>query len=257
MQNKLFLLLTLIVLTTANLLSNQNKNTEEIPFSNGEKLEFEIKYFFGSLWVNVGSLRLCADTVNLDSKLYLNLKSESKTNDYWSWFYNVHSRYNVITNYNSLKPLSYKQETSFGSYQQNYEYNFSKDSIRLNSQNDDGSIITCIKNDSSVFDALSAIYYARTLNFDELLIGDSIEMNILHDNEFLNQKIFYDGIAQLQTNDSTSVECFLFSSIINNNKLISNQKPAKVWVSTGSQRLPLKISMEIIVGKVDIYLLQD
>ena len=257
MENKLFLLLTLIVLTTANLFSNQNKNTDEIPFSNGEELEFEIKYFFGNLWVNVGSLRLCADTVNLNGEIYFNLRSESKTNDYWSWFYNVNSRYNVVTDYNSLKPNSYKQETSFGNHHQKYEYNFTKDSIKLNSRNDDGSTITYIKNDSSVFDALSAIYYARTLDFDELLIGDSIEMNILHDNEFLNQKIFYEGIAYLKTNDSTRVECFTFSSIINNNKLISNQKPAKVWVSTGNQRLPLKISMEIIVGKLDIYLLQD
>ena len=248
-------LFNLIFVFTSLLLHGQNNTSEpQLPFSNGEVLNFDIQYNFGSMWLNVGTLQLLTDTIINNGLKYYNFRSESKTIESWKWLYEVSSSYDVVSSQTTLKPLKYSQSTKYGNHLCNYSYFFDDDSIHLSIIRDKEFIEKSIKNDSLIFDGLSAIYYARTIDFCQLSKGDTIELDILHDDKLLKQKIIFEGIVDLNIKKNEISECFKFSSIIENNSIISNKVPAQVWVTTDCKRLPLRINVEIIVGSVNIYL---
>lgn len=248
-------LLNVILLFSSLIIYGQQTTIEKnFPFSNGELLTYDVRYNFGPIWIDVGTLELTTDTIVHNSLKSFNFTSESKTKENWKWLYEVSSSYDVISSQTTLKPAQYNQSTKYGGHQRTYNYSFKKDSIHLAIAKDEEIISKTIRNDSLIFDGLSAIYYARTIEFNKLNSGDSIEINILHGDELLNQKIVFEGIVDLKNDEDEVFECFKFSSLIKNNSIISDKQPAQVWVTTDKERLPLKISAEIIVGSVNIYL---
>ena len=206
------------------------------------------------MWTNVGTLQFTSETIVQNQTRYYNFKSESNTNESWKWLYEISSTYDVMSSQTTLKPVKYFQSTKYWNHQYNYQYIFENDSIHLLIIKDKEVINKSIKNDSLLFDGLSAIYYARTIDFNSLTKGDSIEIDILHGDQLMKQKIIFEGIDNLTHVNNEIISCFKFSSLIMNNLIISDKKPAQVWVTADDRRLPLKISIEIIVGSVNIYL---
>jgi hypothetical protein len=231
-----------------------NSSINEFPFGFHEKLSFEVQYHLGPAWLKVGSFELIADTLNLNNKAYYHFKSETKTNSKWRWLYDISSNYESISDLKTLKPLKYYQNTSYGRHFESYDYNFFSDSIYLSAIKDEKTSELTLNNQKSIFDALSSLYLARSLDFSNLKENDSIEINILHGEEFLNQKIIFEGIVDLVNDDGKTYECFKFTSYIKNNNIISETDPAQVWVTTEKERLPIKVSTEIFAGSVNIYL---
>lgn len=254
MKLRKLLLLTLLTFSITLVYCQSNGSINKFPFGYEEKLSFEVQYHFGPAWLTVGSFELEADTINLNSEPYYHFKSKTITNSHWKWLYDVSSNYESISDLQSLKPIKYNQSTSFGRHFESYDYNFSPDSIYLHSVKDEEISGLTIGNQKSIFDALSSLYLARSLDFNNLIKNDSIEINILHGDEFLNQKIIFEGIVDLVNKDGKTYECYKFTSYIKNNRIISESDPAQVWVTTDRKRLPLKVSTHVIAGSVNIFL---
>ena len=254
MKLKKQLLTTLIFLSSLLIYSQQINNDDNFPFGFNEKLSFEIQYNIGPAWLKVGSFQLKADTLRVNNILCYHFNSETKTSTNWKWLYNISSHYDAISNISTLKTIKYNQSTTYGRHQLSYDYNFFNDSIYLSLLKDKKLSKLTINNDSLIFDALSALYFARSLDFSNFNINDSIEIEILHGQDILNQKIIFNGIVDLINNDGKIYECFKFTSHINNNEIISDSDPAQVWVTTDKNRLPIKVSTEIFAGTINVFL---
>jgi len=219
-----------------------------------ESLLYEVYYNYAAVWVNVGEFELTTKTIEFEGQSCYNFSSESRTNESWKWIYEASSNYNVISSKDNLQPIQYYQSTKYGTHNSTYTYNFDSDSILIHCSVDGKAGTNKLANKSSVFDALTAVQYARTLDFSTLHPGDSLQISILHGNEFLDQKIFFNGIENLSNEDGKTTECYKFSSVIKNNDIISDSEPAEVWVAKNKERTPLKIIVKIAVGSVEIIL---
>jgi len=241
-------LLTFLTVDAAKTESNNEKTATT------ESLLYEVYYNYASVWVNVGEFELSTKIIEFEGEPCFNFLSVSRTNESWKWIYEASSTYDVISSMANLKPLQYYQSTRYGIHNSTYTYNFENDSILIHCSVDGKTGTNKLVNNPSVFDALTAVQYARTLDFSKLNSGDSLQIKVLHGNEFLDQKIFFNGVVNLSNENGKVSECYKFSSVIRNNDIISDSEPAEVWVSTDNERTPLKIIVKIAVGSVEIIL---
>jgi hypothetical protein len=226
-------------------------------FGYGEELNFEVYYNYGLVYTKVGTLLLTADTITQNKHLLYRFQSISSTKPIWDKIYHVKSNYKVLSDFTSLKPYKYSQHSEFGREFVDYNYSFYNDSVKIDFSDTDTSFSFAKQNPNNVFDALSAIYYARDYNFEFHQKGDSLSFGILHSDEFFIQKIYYEGIENFTDNSNKVHSCYLFSAYIKNNAIISDSEKAYVWVSTESNRVPLKISVKIPIGRIEIVYLNN
>jgi len=218
-----------------------------------EVLEYEVNYKLGPAWINAGSFFLSSETLISDTATYIQFKSESYTSKNWQWLYNIHSKYVAISDTHTFETIDFHQITEYGKHRLSHKYDYFNDSILISTNKDGVLSDTLIVKEQELFDALSALYYIRTLKFDSMEIGDSIEIRLINGNKKLTQTVYYNGLASLEKGEDL-IECFKFSTFIVNNKIINEDSPVEVWVSKTKDPLPLQIIADIRVGNIIISL---
>ncbi len=254
MQTKhIKILIALFLMTHVNVKAANDGNDIEKSTAT-ELLLYDVYYNYAAVWVLVGEFELTTKIIEFGGKPCYNFLSQSRTNESWKWIYEASSTYDVISTIDKLQPIQYYQSTNYGNHQSAYTYNFESDSILMYCSVDGKADTNKLANNHLVYDALTAVQYARTLDFSQLNEGDSLQIKVLHGNELLDQKIFFNGIVNLSNDDGNVPECYKFSSIIRNNDIISDSQAAEVWVATTTDRTPVKIVVKIAVGSVEIIL---
>ncbi len=253
-------ILIIIIVLLGSALLGQGENSfanDRHRFGNHEKLDFEVYYNYGLIYTKVGNLVLKADSINKNNRQLYHFQSISSSYTIWDKLYHVKSSYDVISDFKDLKPIHYEQQTEFGKSFVDYRYSFDTDSVIIDYTGPDTSYSFTKANTTKVFDALSALYLARDYNFMSLQKGDSLSFDILHSDQFFSQKIYYEGRENLIDKNNEVHKCYLFSAYIKNNAIISDSDKAYVWVSTDNNRIPLKISVKIPIGRIDIIYLSN
>lgn len=100
-------------------------------------------------------------------------------------------------------------------------------------------------------DMVSGYYYLRLLDFDGLAKGDTIKMKGIFENKTYDFNILYLGKASVKTRFGKT-GAFLISPVMPDNSLFKGKHPIKMWVSDDKNRIPLKIEAELLLGSVDL-----
>lgn len=97
-------------------------------------------------------------------------------------------------------------------------------------------------------DMLSAFFYLRSLDFDNMHSGQSVTVNIFSGSKKEKLKITYFGRKQLALNNQNFDTYYINFTFTRNGKVSS--APISGWMSADSQRIPLKVEGSLAVGKV-------
>ncbi len=97
-------------------------------------------------------------------------------------------------------------------------------------------------------DMLSSFFYLRTLDFDNMKKGQNITLNIFSGSKKEKLKITYLGRQNVNLNGS-SLPAYYINFTFTRNGVVSSD-PISGWISTDSQRIPLKVEGSLPVGKV-------
>ena len=97
-------------------------------------------------------------------------------------------------------------------------------------------------------DMLSAFFYLRSLDFDNMSKGQSVTVNIFSGSKKEKLKITYLGRKQLSLNNRNFDTYYINFTFTRNGKVSSD--PISGWMSADSQRIPLKVEGSLAVGKV-------
>ncbi len=97
-------------------------------------------------------------------------------------------------------------------------------------------------------DMLSSFFYLRTLDFDSMKKGQSVTLNIFSGSKKEKLKITYLGTRNLKLNGKTFPTYYINFTFTR--KGVMSSDPISGWISTDSQRIPLKVEGSLAVGKV-------
>lgn len=103
----------------------------------------------------------------------------------------------------------------------------------------------------NVQDMVSGYYFIRTLDFSNIKEGTVISVDAFFDEERYDFKIKYLGKQSLRTRLG-KFRTLVLQPVMPNNKLFSGENAITVWLSDDSNKIPLKIKANMVVGAVEI-----
>lgn len=250
---------TLLVLAffmfTANLRSQCVP--QSIPFQGGERLDYDAYYHLKKIWVPAGKVRFeVKDSVyNGISCFYFDGKGKSlKSYDY---FFKVRDHYSSLAKKKDLTPIRFTRRVREGGFSLYYDYHFDNKNHRAKvyTNEKDTSQHQEFEFPSCVFDVMTAVYYARTLDFSKLQIDDTIPIPMMIDKQIYNDVfIRYAGKERIKMEDGTVYNCIRFRPLLIEGTIFEDGEYMDVYVTDDKNKVPVLIEAEILVGSVKAYL---
>ncbi|MFZ9661319.1 MAG: DUF3108 domain-containing protein, partial [Chitinophagaceae bacterium] len=134
-------------------------------FGNGEKITYKVFYNVIGLYVDAGTAYFSINREQLYNKSVYHITGEGFSNPSYDWIFKVRDKYESFIDTSTLKPYKFLRNIDEGGYKKIENVTFNHDTGIANSLNKVIKIPYCMR------DVLSAIYYARNINYDKYKIG--------------------------------------------------------------------------------------
>ena len=246
-----------VVLLFCNHLIAQECIGKNSTFKSGEEITYVASYNLYVVWTEVAEA-----TLTIRDTMYNNIPAYSFTgigNTYkkWDWVFKVRDRFETLIDKNTLRPLTSMRHIREGHYRQDefYRYNY-EDTVAYakNKTNDNPTTLDTIKFNACSFDIMSALLYARNIDFSKHQVGDEIPMTILLDKELYPIHIKYLGIEEKKVKRIGKFECIKFAVVLIAGETFKEGDTMMVWATNDKNKIVVYAESPIIVGEVIVRL---
>lgn len=223
-------------------------------FKSGEILNYNIVYNWGFIWVDAGLVEFKALKEKFGEKDVYHFSGTGTSLKKHDWFFKVRDYYNSWADYNDLKPLRYTRNTTEGKYQvkNNYWFNHYSKKIFTDTWNSKKKqSYDTIPMTDCLFDIMTAVYYARTLDFNNFSLNEKIPISMIVDNEIYNLYGRFLGKETISLHgDKNKINCLKFSMLLVEGTMFKGGEDLLIWVSDDENRVPILVEAKILVGSV-------
>lgn len=243
---KNFILVFLLVLLSRPLTAGDEFcGIRNYAFQSGEQISFTVFYNVIGLYVNAGTATFSVNAEKLNNEPVYHLVGEGSSNTSYDWIFKVRDKYESYIDTNHLQPIKFIRNVNEGGYKINENVSFNRDANTATSEKGTVKVPSCIQ------DVLSAIYYARNINFEKYKPEDKIPFTMFLDNEVFNLYIKYLGRETIKTRYG-KFRAIKFKPLLVKGTLFEGGEKMTVWVSDDANHVPLRIESPIVVGSVKV-----
>jgi hypothetical protein len=217
------------------------RSLNQSAFSLGERLVYDVGYSFITAGEAVFSIP-AIDTIH-GNACYQVLFTVVSTPTF-SFFYRVDDRYETMLDKKGIFPWRFTQRIREGKY----KHDFSAEFDQLNN--------IAIANNKQytipqyVYDAVSAMYYVRTMDFTRSRPGDRFQLqNFYKDTTYLLTVKFL-GNQRIEVEAGT-FDCVLVEPLMKEGGLFKSEGRIIIWMTNDERKIPVKVSTEVVVGSID------
>lgn len=222
-----------------------NCSIKNTTFEAGEEISFHVFYALAGIYVNAGKVVFSNKLETLNNQTVYHISGVGRTHSSYDWIYKVRDIYETFIDTATLQPLKFIRNINEGGYKkiENISFNNSTNSAITN----DGvyKVPDCIQ------DVLSAIYYARNIDFDNYKVGDRIPFHLFLDNKIFNMHIRYLGNEIIKTRYGT-FRAIKFKPLLLTGTIFEGGEKMTVWVSDDKNHIPVRIESPIVVGTIKV-----
>jgi hypothetical protein len=241
------LLLIIISLATIRPAIAQNEfcGTRNTAFIAGESITLKVYYALGKLFIGAGEAVFTCNLEKLNGRDVYHVTGEGKTFRTYDWFFKVRDKYESYIDTATMLPQRFIRNVNEGGYKIYANVTFDQ------THNTAVSNESTIKTPACVQDVISAIYYARNINFDKYKPGDKIHFDMYLDNKIYNIYIRYIGKETVETKFG-KFRAIKFAPLLLQGSMFEGGEKMTVWVSDDANKVPLRIDSPISVGSVKV-----
>jgi hypothetical protein len=224
-------------------------------FKPGEEITYIVSYDWFIVWTEVGEIKLTIDETTFKNKPAYEFVGLGETYKSWDWIFKVRDRFETVVDKNTLKPFSSSRDIREGRYRQNdkYLYNFQESVAYARNQTNDKPItIDTLPITSCTFDIMSALLFARNIDFSKHKIGDSIPIIIILDKESYPIYFRYLGIENYKLKHIGEFECIKFSVMLIEGEMFHEGENMTVWATNDKNHIVVYAESPILVGSVKV-----
>jgi len=222
--------------------------TTNSAFETGEKLTFRVFYNMGALWLNTGDAIFNVEDDKVKGHNVYHITGDGKTMKSYDWIFKVRDKYETFIDKTTLLPLKFLRHVDEGGYKIYNDVNFDHDKGNATSMNG------CYKIPKCTQDVLSAIYYARNINYDDYEPGDKIPFNLFLDDKNYALYIRYLGKEKITTKLGT-FNAIVIQPLLIEGTIFKGGEKMKIWVSDDKNHVPLRVNSPILVGSIKVDLM--
>lgn len=214
-------------------------------FMDGEKIDFKVFYNVIGLYVDAGDASFTVERTRLNNKPVYHLTGLGNSNPRYDWIFKVRDKYESYIDTSTLRPYRFIRNVYEGGYTIHENVNFDPQLNKAESMKGQYAVPPCVQ------DVLSAIYYARNINFDRYKPGDKIPFSMFIDNEVHDLFIRYVGKEVVKTRYG-KYNAIKFKPLLIKGTIFEGGEKMAVWVSDDRNHVPLRIESPITVGSVKV-----
>lgn len=222
-------------------------------FNPGEELYYDVIYNWGFIWVDAGRVEFKAKRVMYDGKPVFHFSGYGKSLPKHDWFFRVRDYFDSYASLEDLKPLHHIRNTSEGKYKadEKYWFDYPNDKIYTNVWNSKKPRVQdTILLKPCVFDVMTAVYYARTIDLSLFKVNQKIPISMIVDNEVYQLHGRFLGKETLKTREKALINCLKFSIMLIEGTMFKGGENLTVWVSDDANRIPVLVEAKVLVGSV-------
>ncbi len=224
-------------------------NTKNTSFKAGEKLLFKVYYNASFVWINAGNASFSIEPEEMNGHDVYHVTGIGKTAKSYEWIYKVNDKYETFLDKETLLPHRFLRNVNEGGFRINQDVTFNHSKRQAVSDKKTYTIPQCTQ------DVLSAIYFARNIDYSKYQPGDKIPFNMFLDDKVYSLYIKYVGKEQIKTKMGTYNSIKIVPLLIQGTLFTGGEKMT-VWVSDDKNHLPLRINSPILVGSIKVDLME-
>lgn len=214
-------------------------------FWEGEKLSFKVYYNMGIIWVSAGLASFNTTLETLNGRKVYHITGDGKTLKSYEWFYKVRDRYETFIDAETMLPAKFVRNVNEGGFKFYNSVTFNQSIGQAISTNGVFSVPRCIQ------DVLSAIYYARNIDYDQYKVNAKIPFSMFLDDQVYNLYIRYLGKERITTKYGT-FNAIKIKPLLIEGTIFKEGEKMTIWVSDDNNHIPLRVDSPILVGSIKV-----
>lgn len=241
-----FLLLPLILLMLSFTTSqNDFCGMRNTAFKAGETVVMKVYYTALGAYVAAGDATFTTRLVQFNGKPAYHFVGEGKTYPFFDNFFKVRDRYESFVDTSNLTPYKFIRNVDEGGHKIYNNVTFNQNTQTAASTNGVFKTTPCIQ------DVVSAVYYARNIDFAKYKVGDKIPFDMFLDDEVYHLYIRYLGRDKVKTRYG-KFHAFKFKPLLIKGTIFEGGENMNAWVSADDNRLLLRVESPITVGSIKV-----
>lgn len=232
--------------------------TENKYFVPGEVLTYDLYFKYGILNTKAGNSSLKVEEAIYKGRNVYKMTLTAKSSGVAK---SVFSLTDTVTSYvtKDLTPLAYMKDAHEGGdhtvERATYDYSAGQIKLRnINTRNGRLRYDTTFVSKDCMYDMLSIVYYARTLNYDSMEKGDKVTVSFFSGRKKMNMDIEHEGIANISANDGRKYSCVKLVLVLNDDAFADRDEAMKVFITNDPNRIPVRIDSKLKVGSTKVVL---
>ncbi len=216
-----------------------------VSFKVDEEVSFTVYYAVAGIYVNAGNATFTSKLETLNNRPVFHVTGEGKTNSSYDWIYKVRDKYETYIDTGTMQPLKFVRNVNEGGYKKYQNITFNKNANTAIATDGVFKVPACVQ------DVVSAMYYARNIDFSKLEPEDKIPFSMFLDNEVFNMYIRYVGKEEIKTKYG-KFRAIKIKPLLLKGQIFEGGEKMTVWITDDANHIPVRVESPLVVGKVKI-----
>ncbi|MGC4058795.1 MAG: DUF3108 domain-containing protein [Chitinophagaceae bacterium] len=218
-------------------------------FREGERLLFKVYYNMSPFWIHAGDAEFTIGSATISDEKVYHIAGTGKTLSSYDWFFKVRDKYETFLDRETLLPKRFVRNVDEGGVKFTNYVNFNHNAGKATSTNGTYNIPKCTQ------DVLSAIYFARNIDYARYKPGAKIPFSMFLDDQVYDLYIRYLGKEKIETKYGT-FNAIKIAPLLIKGTIFKGGEKMTVWVTDDANHIPVRISSPIIVGSIKVDMME-
>jgi hypothetical protein len=226
-------------------------------FKSSEELTYRVVYNWGLVWLESGHAEFKVTSGNSGGRQTFMFLGSGGTFPKYDWFFRVRDLFTAELDSQTFRPVKFQASMQEGSKNDRHTYLFNQQQKRAYTVITRGKKkpeIDTVPMHTCTMDVLSAIYYARSIDYSGYKTNDTIGVSLLIDGKIFAIYIRYLGRDTYQSKELGKFRCVKFSPLLVEGSIFKKGEGMTVWVTDDENKVPLFIETPIVVGTIKVIL---
>lgn len=215
------------------------KNTS---FKDGETVIMKV-YYRSIGFIGAGEAVFSTKLERYNGKPAYHFVGEGKTYSFFDNFFKVRDRYESYVDTATMLPMKFIRNIDEGGHKRYNNVTFNQEANTAVSTKGVFKITDCMQ------DVVSAMYYARNIDFSKYKPGDRIPFDMYLDDEIYHLYIRYMGKEKIKTKYG-KFHAIKIKPLLLKGSIFEGGEKMNAWISDDPNRLLLRVESPISVGSV-------
>jgi hypothetical protein len=214
-------------------------------FSQGEVVTMKVYYTTLGMYVGAGEARFTTSLENYNGVPVYHCIGTGDSYSFFDNFYKVRDRYETYIDTATMLPVKFIRNVYEGGSKIYNNVTFNHKAGTAVSTHGVFKVTSCIQ------DVISAVYYARNIDFDRYKQGDKIPFDMFLDDEIYHLYLRYEGRETVKTKYG-KFRAIKFKPLLIKGTIFEGGEKMNVWISDDPNHLLLRAESPISVGSIKV-----